>query len=259
MVIYTLHSAYRNVRHATQSRLRYGRLRRLARRWARTLSQVPHQAGAIETAPAEQKIGVYVINLKHREDRLREFAASASKNGMGSWNRVDALLGAREEPGLETFFANSIACSRSHNLALQQFFESDYDIGLIFEDDVVLDVPWSQVVSLIEEFRSTPALDVLCLSYRGRGGGVQISENLKILVGAVGRGAYAVKKRTVAQLQSSNLAGIKKMRARSRKGKGDVMWGRLQKRTHFFAGPHFMVAHQTEGFSDIEQTVLGPR
>ena len=254
-----LRETYRNLLHQFQRGRRFFRLQRLSNRWNRSRSRFRNPIMSTATGFSEDAIGVYVINLKHREDRLRDFSDAAFLGGIEPWERVEALFGKHEEPRLETVWANSIACSLSHNRALQQFEKSRHQVGVIFEDDVALDIPWSEVKGLIGEFFNNPGLDVLCLSYRARGGSVVISENLRLVVGAVGRGAYVVKRHMVGPLQTSNLAGVPKLMKGNRKGKGDVMWGRLQRKGYFFAAPRRPVAHQREGFSDIEQAILGRR
>lgn len=254
-----LRKTYRNLHQQFQRGLRFFRLQRLSARWDRSRSRPSHPIMESPTRLSEEAIGIYVINLRHREDRLRDFSDAAFLDGIQPWARVEALFGKDEEPRLETIWANSIACSLSHNRALQQFAESRHQVGVIFEDDAALDIPWPEVKDLIGEFFNNPGLDVLCLSYRARGGSVVISENLRLVVGAVGRGAYVVKRHMVGPLQTSNLAGVPKLRRGNRKGKGDVMWGRLQRKGYFFAAPRRPTAHQREGFSDIEQAILGRR
>lgn len=249
----------RKLNHQLQKSLRLFRLWRLSARWDRARSTLKRSVPNQMERSSEEQIGIYVINLRQRGDRLREFSKSASSNGIPNWNRVEAVLGKDNHPGLDTVWANSIGCSLSHNGALQQFAESSHQVGLIFEDDTVLDVRWSEVTKLIQEFIDNPILDVLCLSYRARGGSLVISRNLRLVVGAVGRGAYVVKRHMVRPLQSANLAGVPKLERGNRRGKGDVMWGRLQRKKYFFAGPRWQAAHQHEGFSDIEQAVLGRR
>jgi hypothetical protein len=130
---------------------------------------------------------------------------------------------------------------------------------MICEDDLIFLRPWAEIQTYIDEFAANPALDVLSLSYRGRGGSVTVSPNLKILTGAVGRGCYIVKRHMVEPLQHTNERGIKLLLKGKRKGKGDVMTFPLQQDKYFFAAPRVQVAQQREGFSDIEGKQLGPR
>lgn len=259
MFVSKLRAIYRKLNRQRQRSLRRWRVRRLSRRWSKAHSTLKRWMPNPLATPIEDRIGIYVINLRQREDRLRRFSESASSNGIPSWNRVEAVLGTEKHPGLDTVWANSIGCSLSHNVALQKFAESSHQVGLIFEDDTALDVPWGEVAKVIEEFMGNPMLDVLCLSYRARGGSLPISGDLRLIVGAVGRGAYVVKRHMVRPLQSANLAGVPKLQSGNRRGKGDVMWGLLQRKKYFFAGPRWQAAHQKEGFSDIEQAVLGRR
>ena len=259
VLVSKVRATYRKLNHQFQKSLRLWRLWRLSTRWHKAHPFLRRWTPNSVATPSQETIGIYVINLRQREDRLREFSESASSNGIPNWNRVEAVLGTDGRPGLDGVWANSIGCSLSHNLALQKFAESRHQVGLIFEDDTALDVPWGEVEKLIQEFTENPTLDVLCLSYRARGGSLVISKNLRLVVGAVGRGAYVVKRHMVRPLQSANLAGVPKLQKGNRRGKGDVMWGRLQTKKYFFAAPRWQTAHQNEGFSDIEQAVLGQR
>ncbi|MDA8580181.1 hypothetical protein N9K72_04350 [Pontimonas sp.] len=160
---------------------------------------------------------------------------------------------------MHPFFANSIGCSVSHSQALEDFYGTGHPLGMICEDDLVFVKPWPTIQKYIDEFAADPTLDVLSLAYRGRGGSVAISENLKLLTGAVGKGCYIIKRHMVRPLQETNAQGIQLLLREDRRGKGDVMTFPLQQQKYFFAAPRVTVARQSDGFSDIEGKHLGPR
>lgn len=230
---------------------------RLERRWRSRSKRSVTEVN--ETAQRHNPLAVMVINLEKRTDRLADVAAELQRAGLTGWTRIDAAEGTTHYPEIDRYFANSIGCSISHSAALSAFSATTSALGMICEDDLVFLRPWREIQPYIEEFAANPALDVLCLSYRGRGGSVAISPNLKILTGAVGKGCYVVKRHMVRPLQRTNGDGIKLLAQGNRRGKGDVMTFPLQQKKYFFAAPRVPVAQQREGFSDIEGKRLGPR
>jgi hypothetical protein len=129
----------------------------------------------------------------------------------------------------------------------------------VCEDDLEFLAPRAEIEHAVRTFLDSPDLDVLSLSGRARGGAVPLENGLRLVVGLVGRGCYIVKPHMVEPLFDVFEKGIPKLMAGKRTGKGDLMWGRLQKRRHFFAAPHGTLAQQGSGFSDIEGRELGPR
>ena len=228
---------------------------RLSSRWKKSVS-----SGSL--APNEDSSGrrIYslVLNLDARQDRLAKFETEIQKLQFSDWERVGAVDGSEKFPDLPRFFAGSLGCTLSHIDALQLTRAKSRGPVMICEDDIEFVGPPEEIRACIDEFLTTPQLDILALSGRARGGSHPISPKLRVVVGLVGRGCYLVKPHMIEPLIAAFDAGVPKLLASNRKGKGDLMWSTLQK-NHFFAMPRGNLARQSEGFSDIEGRELGPR
>ncbi|CAB4652178.1 MAG: hypothetical protein F2621_06455 [Actinobacteria bacterium] len=208
---------------------------------------------------ALSKISVSVINLKHRKDRYEAFSREMASLGITDWTRIEAVNGKARFPETDGFFAGSAGCTLSHIAALEEVDWSSCQGAMICEDDVEFLVPRADVEAAVAAFLESPAIDVLALSCRARGGSAAINNRLRLVVGVVGRGCYIVKPHMVRPLQEAFARGLPKLLAGDRRGKGDLMWQPLQSRRHFFATPRLPVAQQSTGFSDIEGRDLGAR
>ena len=213
----------------------------------------------LEGEEALQEISIVVINLDRRADRLAEFAEEMQTLGINDWQRIVAVDGKVKYGEIPPFFAGSIACSESHIEALASSNWSTHRGLMICEDDLKFVADRAEVSKLIGEFLADPRLSVLCLSGRARGGSFPISKRLRIAMGIVGRGCYIVKPEVTASLREHFSAGVPELMLGNRKGKGDQKWQRLQRRRFFFAMPRTTVAQQGAGYSDIEDSMLGPR
>lgn len=76
---------------------------------------------------------VYVINLDRRPDRLESISENLQKVGI-EWERVQAIDGMNLE-GTEWLDQASLACSQSHQKAMQMLLDSPHPAALILEDD----------------------------------------------------------------------------------------------------------------------------
>jgi hypothetical protein len=213
----------------------------------------------LEGEEALQEISIVVINLDRRADRLAEFAEEMRNLGIHHWKRIVAVDGKVKYGEIPAFFAGSTACSESHIEALASSDESTRRGLMICEDDLKFVADRAEVSKLIGEFLADPRLSVLCLSGRARGGSFPISKGLRLAMGIVGRGCYIVKPEVTASLRERFSAGIPELMLGNRRGKGDQKWQRLQRRRFFFAMPRKAVAQQGAGYSDIEDSMLGPR
>lgn len=241
----------RQVRAARRS----NRVRRLSRRWKKSVSpRFPiHDQGS-----SGLRIQSLVLNLDARQDRLTKVKAEMEKLQTTDWERIGAVNGAKKFPHLSSFFAGSLGCTLSHIDALQLWQAKSLGPVMICEDDIEFVGSPDEIRTCIDEFLATPQLDILALSGRARGGSYVISPKLRVVVGMVGRGCYLVKPHMIEPLVAAFDAGVSKLLAGDRKGKGDRMWSTLQN-SHFFAMPRVPLARQSEGFSDIEGRELGPR
>lgn len=230
----------------------------LQARWTVSIDHGPNSLPQFRES-AFELLSTKVINLDHRTDRLVAVSKEMKLLGVEQWVRIPAVDGKKEYPDLNPLFAGSIACTESHIDALASTDWSSASAAMICEDDLEFLVNQSEVEEMIREFLANPLLSVLCLSGRPRGVSIPISEKLKIATGIVGRGCYVVKPGAAQALIAAFDAGIAHLVLGRVAGKGDRMWGRLQRRGYFFAAPRTPIAQQAAGYSDIEDTVLGPR
>ena len=205
------------------------------------------------------QLSIKVINLEHRGDRLTAFCKQMEKLGINDWERIPAVDGKKKYVNLKSVFAGSIACTESHIEALASQDPTSPRIAMVCEDDLEFLANRSEIEGVISEFLSNPLLSVLCLSGRPRGASFYLSRRLRVATGIVGRGCYLVKHQAVQPLINAFQAGIPELVLGRVEGKGDRMWGKLQKRGFFFAFPSGPVAQQSAGYSDIEDVMLGPR
>jgi hypothetical protein len=214
-----------------------------------------------EKSPASvfDSLEIKVINLEHRTDRLAAFSNEMERLGIRDWNRIPGVDGKKKYVNLSSLFAGSIACTESHIAALESTAWSSGVVAMICEDDLEFVTSRSEVEQVIHEFLANPLLSVLCLSGRPRGASFAISPRLNIATGIVGRGCYLVKAHAAQPLIAAFQAGIPSLVLGRVKGKGDQMWGSLQRRGYFFGFPKTPIAQQGPGYSDIEDKMLGPR
>ena len=230
----------------------------LEARWAVSSNSEPTSLPQLK-ASAFDLVSTKVINLDHRTDRLAAVSKEMKRLGDQGWVRIPAVDGKKKYTDLDPLFAGSIACTESHIDALASMDWSSAAAAMICEDDLEFLANRSEIEGIIEEFLANPLLSVLCLSGRPRGGSFPISRRLRIATGIVGRGCYLVKPAAAQALIAAFQAGIPHLVLGRVAGKGDRMWGRLQRRGYFFAIPRTPIAQQGAGYSDIEDTMLGPR
>ena len=94
-------------------------------------------------------IPVYVINLKHESDRMKNTLNECRKNGLTRVKRINAVYGKelkpREIEKNSSFMCSkfctfsTIGCAMSHKKAWETFLRSGNELGLIFEDDIYID------------------------------------------------------------------------------------------------------------------------
>jgi hypothetical protein len=202
---------------------------------------------------------VRVINLEHRDDRLSQITAELKRMGLASWQRVNGFYGLMAMPGSSPVIAGSVGCQLAHIAALAEGIPSNCEAIMVCEDDLEFVSSREDLQHAIIEFLDNPLLDVLSISGRPRGGSFKISDDMRIVVGLVGRGSYVVKPRAIIPLIETFTRGFSLLRKNSVSGKGDKMWQKLQRTEFFFAAPIHALARQASGYSDIEGKNLGPR
>lgn len=202
---------------------------------------------------------VVVINLEHRADRLKAFSEQMEILGVTNWKKIDAVDGRKNFPALGIFLSGSLGCTLSHIDALNSAATKDMRLLIVCEDDAEFRASREELNAVLREFAANQKLDVLALYGRARGGAHQISANLRIAMGIVGRVCYVVKPHMIDALTLQFEEGSELLRKGMRSGKGDIVWQSLQSRRYFFASPTRSMVVNSAGFSDIEGRDLGTR
>lgn len=235
------------------------RIRHLSHRWTTARSRAPESNTTHNAEDLNDVMCVRVINLEHRNDRLSQISAELARMGFSSWERVAGFYGTTATPSSSQMISGSIGCQLSHIAALSEGIPAGTSAIMVCEDDLEFVNSREELELAIAEFLDDPLLDVLSISGRARGGSYRISDRLRIVVGLVGRGSYVVKPRAIVPLIEVFAAGLGLLQKNSVRGKGDLMWRKMQQTTHFFAAPVNSLAQQSGGYSDIEGRNLGPR
>jgi hypothetical protein len=235
------------------------RIRRLSHRWNAASTRTPELNSQGNNQDLNDVMCIRVINLEHRNDRLSQISAELARMGLTSWERVEGFYGTTATPGSSQMIAGSIGCELSHIAALSEGIPAGTSAIMVCEDDLEFVKSREELELAIAEFLENPLLDVLSISGRARGGSFRISDRLRIVVGLVGRGSYVVKPRAIVPLIEVFAEGLALLQKNSIRGKGDLMWRKMQQTSHFFAAPVNSLAQQSGGYSDIEGKNLGPR
>ena len=214
---------------------------------------------AVSGTSVLDSVDVVVINLDNRRDRLSDFREEMKRLGVPTWRRVSAANGKQIFPASPAFIAGSLGCTLSHIAALASVEWQNCTVAMICEDDVEFLISRNELEVLLQNFIADDRLDVLALYGRARGASFPISPQLRVVMGLVGRVCYVVKPHMAEPLSERFNAGIPLLNRGLRRGKGDLMWRKLQRRRFFFASPRFPAVRNREGYSDIEGRRLGAR
>lgn len=200
---------------------------------------------------------IYVINLKHRTDRLESIMKELNDMGVepARIKRIEAI----HNPEF-----GALGCAQSHRLALSLFLKnSDYKNCLILEDDFVFTREKSYVDSTINEvISSLPTWDVIMLSANIIEAQPRIGSNkfVKILDAQTTSG-YAVTKefapKIVEKFKDSeyNMKKFFKVYHDSLVKHNfaiDMNWKSLQPSSNWYA-IYPCIGKQQDGYSDIEK------
>ena len=126
---------------------------------------------------------------------------------------------------------------------------------MILEDDIEFLVDRVELLSIIEDFLSNPALDVLCLAHNTFCARVPVSKHLSISQHSQTTAAYITKVRareTLVRTFEEAAGQVRKGEPPERWGL-DILWTRHQRRDLIFAIPRKKVARQRASYSDIEE------
>jgi len=129
------------------------------------------------------KLGIFIINLKHREDKLKMITGNLKKIGILDYTVIDGVYGygLSEEEILEhidsLFFTDivngnyltkpEIGCSASHNKIYQTIVDKNYSHAIVFEDDAVIDKKFVKLLQRIKKQAFNFYFDFLLLGYFG--------------------------------------------------------------------------------------------
>ena len=200
---------------------------------------------------------IYVINLKHRTDRLESIMKELNDMGVepARIKRIEAIH-------IPEFGA--LGCAQSHRLALSLFLKNkDYKNCLILEDDFVFTRDKNYVDSTINEVLSSlPTWDVLMLSANIIEAQPRLGSNkfVKILDAQTTSG-YAVTKefapKIVEKFKDSeyNMKKFFKVYHDSLVKHNfaiDMNWKSLQPSSNWYA-IYPCIGKQQDGYSDIEK------
>ena len=91
----------------------------------------------------DRSIGIYIISLPHRQDRLRRCMRRNSQWMTANARVVSAVDGRRLRPQHGTRLTpGERGCFMSHVKALRMIAEGSEDFGLVLEDDAILHDAW---------------------------------------------------------------------------------------------------------------------
>lgn len=189
-------------------------------------------------------LSTVVINLDNRTDRWLAVSKHLEANQIAH-SRFAAIS---HQNGLA-------GCALSHAAVLQQGLEQGLSEILVVEDDVEFVGSIAEINAVLEEFRRSPVLDVLCLAHVSRRPRLKVSQNLRIAHSISTTAAYVAKRRAMGPLietfaeSASQIAGGKPREIFAL----DVLWQRLQKRSFLFAIPVTALATQSASYSDIQE------
>ena len=247
-VIGLLRTPFRALAKLRKGGLAFWRRRNLYKRWKR------HQrfdASGLPTFSGEE-IGITVINLPARKDRLTEFAEAMERVGFGDYSVTAGVPGRELFPQLPGDFSGAIGCNLSHAKAVEAHDWNSQPLLMVCEDDLDFLVDGARLREVISEFAQNPRLDVLCLAGRARGAKIQITERLYVATGIVGQACYVLKPQMARRLSTIWREGVGALLEQKLSGKNDLAWHPVQRREAFFAFPVGQLARQRPSFSDIQ-------
>ena len=186
---------------------------------------------------------IFVINLAHRQDRLRDVDRELKRIGVNNYVRFDAVP---HDQGI-------IGCTESHFRVVQQTPEEG-QLLMVCEDDLEFLGSREEIDECVAEFVSNTMLDVLCLAYNVRGKSLRVSDRLSITNSLQTASCYLVKRRALPALRMNLGEAVTKLVAGGSPERfaNDIHWKKLQQRELVFCYPAKRIARQRASFSDIE-------
>jgi GR25 family glycosyltransferase involved in LPS biosynthesis len=131
------------------------------------------------------KVGIFVINLKHRSDKLEIIKKQLDKLKIFEYTVVDAVYGEslsddhiKEYADIEVFnnildgrnlTKSEIGCSASHNEIYKKIVAENYSHAIVFEDDVIIKNIFVKILRQLKSGDLGFRFDFLLLGYFGPG------------------------------------------------------------------------------------------
>jgi GR25 family glycosyltransferase involved in LPS biosynthesis len=145
------------------------------------------------------KVGIFVINLKHRTDKLELIENQFKNLKVSDYTVIDAVYG--EKISNESIgdyadidvFTNilggkqltkpEIGCSASHNEIYKRIIEENYSHAIVFEDDVIIKKLFTTFLKRLGQDTLDFYFDFLLMGYFGTGiGDTEVSAINKMIV-----------------------------------------------------------------------------
>jgi len=201
------------------------------------------RANPAPVSSAVDSVPIRVINLESRADRLRETEAELATMGITQWSRFSAV---KDSNG-------ALGCALSHAQLMEQVQGLEPAV-MVCEDDIEFLVSPEELRTLVSEFLTNPALDVLCLAFHLRLPPHVITSRLAITADTATAACYVVKTRALPMLRDSFVEATHLIRAGKPLGLVaiDRHWRKLQRRELVFAVPRERAVRQRPSYSDIE-------
>lgn len=198
------------------------------------------------------RIGVYYINLDHREDRRERIERTLADAGLTA-ERFSAIK--NEECG-------AIGCSYSHMRVLEQFLKTDKDFCIILEDDFVFTDPDEVEFRIKQLLRCAETWDLVMLAGNVIRTDPSKNPSLRKVINVQTTSGYIVKRDFVPTLLENYREGLALQEVYVKEHKTpcplyclDIYWKLLQPKSKWFICEP-KLGLQAESFSDVEGRVV---
>lgn len=187
-------------------------------------------------------IPIYVINLSHRSDRLRNSKKTLARMSASHFNLFPAIYDDIPIRG----------CSKSHLEVLKYIDQQNHKIAMICEDDIEFIGNLSALQKAVKDFLQCNDAMVLCLAHFTRSKSYH-SKYLFRTSNTQTAACYIIKKEIVRLLIKNATEAVAKLtQSKGLIGSFDKNWKKLQQ-THVFCVPRSNLVIQSSSYSDIEK------
>lgn len=198
------------------------------------------------------RVGVYYINLDHRQDRRERIEKTLADAGLTA-ERFSAIK--NEECG-------AIGCSYSHARVLEQFLKTDKDFCILFEDDFVFTDPEDVEIRIKQLLRCADTWDLVMLGANVIESAPSKNPSLRKAVNVQAGSGYIVKRDFVPTLLENIWEGVAQLEVYVKEHHEpspayclDIYWKRLQPKSRWFVCEP-KLGLQGSSYSDIEKRVV---